>query len=77
MHFREWNFCILIKISQTFVPKGHIGNNIALVQIVAWRRIGDKPLSEPMLTWFADAYVRGDEYSVNMEGVCDYSVSIT
>ena len=31
---------------------------------MAWRRIGDKPLSEPMLSWFTDAYVRhyvGDE----------------
>ena len=26
---------------------------------MAWRRIGDKPLSEPMLTRFTDAYVRG------------------
>ena len=25
---------------------------------MAWRRIGDKPLSEPMLTKFADAYMR-------------------
>ena len=28
--------------------------NPALVQIMAWRRIGDKPLSEAMLTWFTD-----------------------
>ena len=25
---------------------------------MAWRRIGDKPLSEPMLTQFTDAYMR-------------------
>ena len=25
---------------------------------MAWCRIGDKPLSEPMLTWFIDAYMR-------------------
>ena len=25
---------------------------------MAWRRIGDKPLSEPMLTRFIDAYMR-------------------
>ena len=24
---------------------------------MAWRRIGDKPLSEPVLTRFADAYM--------------------
>ena len=28
---------------------------------MTWRRIGDKPLSEPLLTQFTDAYMRGDE----------------
>ena len=41
-----------------FVPNGPIYNNPALVQIMAWRRIGDKPLSEPMLSRFTDAYMR-------------------
>ena len=36
---------------------GPIDNDPALVQIMAWRRIGDKPLSEPMQTQFADAYM--------------------
>ena len=49
---------ILIKISQKFVPKDSIDNNPALVQIMARRRIGDEPLSEPMLTRFIDAYRR-------------------
>ena len=40
---------ILIKISLKFVPKGLINNIPALVQILAWRRPGDKPLSEPMM----------------------------
>ena len=40
---------ILIKISLTFVPKAPINNIPALVQIMAWRRPGDKPLSEPMM----------------------------
>ena len=52
------SFCILIKISLKFVPEGPINNNPALVQIMAWRRIGDKPLSAPMLTWSTDAYMR-------------------
>ena len=38
-----------IKISLKFVPKGLINNIPALVQIMAWRRPGDKPLSEPMM----------------------------
>ena len=40
---------ILIKISLKFVPNGFIINIPALVLIMAWRRPGDKPLSEPML----------------------------
>ena len=34
---------IPIKISLKFVPKGRINNIPALVQIMAWRRLGDKP----------------------------------
>ena len=41
-----------------FVPKDPIVNNPALVEINTWRRIGDKPLSEPMLTRITDAYMR-------------------
>ena len=43
---------ILIKISLKFVPKCSINNIPALVQIMAWRRPGDKPLSEPMMASF-------------------------
>ena len=38
-----------IKISLKFVPKGLINNIQALVQIMTWRRLGDKPLSEAMM----------------------------
>ena len=47
--FLNENVRISIKISLKFVPKGPINNNPALVQIMAWRRSGDKPLSEPMM----------------------------
>ena len=47
--FLNENFWIPIKISLKFVPKGSINNILALVQIMAWRRPGDKPLSEPMM----------------------------
>ena len=40
---------ISIKISLKFVPKGLIDNILALVQIMAWCRPGDKPLAEPMM----------------------------
>ena len=32
-----------------FVPNGPVNNIAALVQIMIWRRPGDKPLSEPMM----------------------------
>ena len=37
---------------------GPINDIPTLVQIMAWRRPGDKPLSEPMMTQFNDAYMR-------------------
>ena len=39
----------LVNISLNFIPKGLIVNMPALVQNMAWRRTGDKPLSEPMM----------------------------
>ena len=37
------------RISLKFVPKVRINNILALVQIMAWRLPGDKPLSGPMM----------------------------
>ena len=47
--FLNENVAISIKISLKFVPEGPINNIPALVQIMAWRRSGVKPLSEPMM----------------------------
>ena len=47
--FLNENVWIPIKISLKFVPKGPINYIPALVQIMAWRRPGDKPLSELMM----------------------------
>ena len=47
--FLNENVRISIKISLKFVPKGPINNIPALVQIMAWCRSGDKPLSETMM----------------------------
>ena len=47
--FMNENAWILIKISLMFVPKGPITNIPALVQMMAWRRPGAKPLSELMM----------------------------
>ena len=49
MHFLDENVSIAIKKSLKFLPKGSINNTPPLVQIMAWRRRGDKPLSEPMV----------------------------
>ena len=57
-NFVNENVWITITISLKFVPKGPINNIPALVQIMAWRRTGDKPLSEQMRTQFNDAYMR-------------------
>ena len=43
--FLNENVWILLK----FVPKGPINNIPSLVQVMAWRWPGDKPLSEPMM----------------------------
>ena len=56
--FLNENVSISIKISLNYVPKGSMNIIPALIQIMNWRRIGDKPLSEPMLTRFTDAYMR-------------------
>ena len=40
-----------------FAPKGPMHQTQALVQNMAGRRTGDKPLSEAMVVWFTDAYM--------------------
>ena len=47
--FLKENVWIPITIWPGFAPKRPINNIPALVQIMAWRRPGDKPLSEPMM----------------------------
>ena len=49
INFLIGNVWISIRISLKFVPKGPIDNIPALVQIMAWRRPGDKPLSESIM----------------------------
>ena len=47
--FLNENIWIWNTIWLDFVPMVPIGNKTALVQIMAWRRTGAKPLSEPMM----------------------------
>ena len=41
-----------------FVPNGTIDNKSALVQVMAFRGLGDKSLHEVILTQFTVAYMR-------------------
>ena len=56
--FVNEKFCLFIEISRKYVHKGPIDKNLALFQIMAWRRIGVRSLSEPMLTRFTGAYMQ-------------------
>ena len=58
MYFLEWKFLYFNSNFTKFVPKGAIDNKPALVQVMAWRQTGDKPLPEPVLTQFPNAYMR-------------------
>ena len=61
--FLNGNVWISITISINFFPKGPINNITSLVHIMAWRWPSNKPLSEPMMTLFTDAYMH---HSVSM-----------
>ena len=54
--FLNENYTTSIRISLKVVSRSPIGNKPALVQVMAWRRTGDKPLPEPVRTQFTDAY---------------------
>ena len=70
--FMNDKYCILILLWLSFVPKGSINNISALVLVMAWRRTGDKPLPEQMVTHFTDSYMRhrrgggGDDLSQSL-----------
>ena len=42
--FLNENIRISIQISLKFVPEGLVENTSALIQVMAWRRTGNKPL---------------------------------
>ena len=55
--FLNDNDKIPIPISLKLVPRSPIDNKATLVQEMVWRRIGDKPLPEPVMTQVIDAYI--------------------
>ena len=56
--FFNENDRIPIRFSLKFIPRSPIDNKPALIQVMAWRRTGNKPSPEPLLTQFTDAYMR-------------------
>ena len=48
----------LIQIWLRFVPRCSFNDKSLFVSKMAWRRLGHKPLSKPMMTKFIDAYIR-------------------
>ena len=56
--FSNENDRIPFPISLKFVPRSPIDDNPAWVHVMAWHRIGDRPLSEPMMLQFTHAYMR-------------------
>ena len=56
--FFNENGRIPIQNSLKYVLRSPIDNKSSLVQVMAWRRTGDKTLPGPMMTQFIDAYMR-------------------
>ena len=63
--FVNENVQIAIKISPEFVPKGPINNIPSSVQIMAWRRPGDKPLSEQVMFFVQQPPTHSNMYNKN------------
>ena len=56
--FLNENDRIPIHISLKYVPMSLNDNKPTLVEVMTWRRTGDKPLPGPMKTQFIDTYMR-------------------
>ena len=57
-NFVNENVLISIKTSLKLVRKGSIDNKSSLFQLMVWCHSGDKPLPEPIMLPFNDAYMR-------------------
>ena len=55
--FVLWLFCICFKFHWILFPSVQLTEQPSMLQIMAYYRRGDKPLSEPMMTQFTDAYI--------------------
>ena len=64
-----------LKFHWSFFPGGPINNIPTLVQVMAWRRPGDKPLSEPMMVRLPTHICVTRTQWVNWVLFCSYVVS--
>ena len=74
--FVNENVWTSIKISMKFVPTGLINNIPALVQIMAWRRLGDKPLSEAMMVRHIYSSLGLNELISDEENIEQFNLSL-
>ena len=56
----------MIQISLKFVQDGPTDKTSALVQVMVWRRTGDKPLPEPVMAVFTYAPSVRNEFKYTM-----------
>ena len=63
-------FEVRLNFHLKLVPKGPIDNKLTFVQVMAWCRTDDRPLPEPVMTQFNDAYIRHPV--VSSECIDDY-----
>ena len=56
--FTWMKMVVPIQVSLKYISMSPINSKLALVQVMAWRRAGDKPLPELMMTQLIHAYVR-------------------
>ena len=75
--FFNENVWFSINISLKFVPKGPMNNIPALVQIMAWRRSGYKPLSEPMMVRLPTHICVTRPQWVKVQLACHWSLQFT
>ena len=77
--FLNENGRILIQISLKFIPRSPIDNKPALVEVMAWCQVGDKPSRQPMMTQFTDIYAAlgGDELINSLDlWKCSYNFQL-
>ena len=65
LQMTTWNAFYLIKknvfwlkFHWSLIPEVQLTNKATLVQVMAWRKTGDKPLPEQIMTQFTNANMR-------------------